>query len=56
MGKMPEYLRKIAVYALILQKSAGLCFCWRSSFYLVLFGIVRGNLTKFGGYLGKNGA
>jgi len=52
---MCEYLRKIAVCALISQKwhqnqSAGILFCfWRSCFYLVLFGQVRGNL-------GKNGA
>jgi len=30
-----------------------LIFLWRSCFYLVLFGQVRGNLGKFGGNLGK---
>jgi len=31
-------------------------FYWRSCFYLVLFGQVKGNVGKFGGYLGKNGS
>jgi len=52
---MCEYLRKIAVYALILQKSADL-FYWRSCFHSVLFGQVKGNLGMFEGYLGENGA
>ena len=37
------------------NKSANV-FLWRSCFYLVLFGQVRGNLGKFGENLGKNGA
>jgi len=45
---MSEYLRKIAAYGLILQKSADLFFYWKSCFYLVLSGQVRGNLSKFG--------
>jgi len=50
---MCEYLRKIAVvYAMTLQKVQTF-FHWRSCFYLVLFGQVRGHFGTFWGYLGK---
>jgi len=62
---MFEYLRKIAVCALIFlfykngtpnQSADVFRFFWRSCFYLVLFGQIRGILGKFGGNLGKYGA
>jgi len=59
--KMCENFRKIALRALILQKwrpkSKSRCFFFLEVIFLQLFfGQVRGNLGKFGGNLGKNGA
>jgi len=49
---MCEYLHNIAVYALILQKSADL-FLLELMYLLVVFGEFKGNLGKFGNIWAK---
>jgi len=51
-AKMCEYLHNIAVYALILQKSADL-FLLDVMYLLVVFGELKGNLGKFGNIWAK---